>query len=274
MHLTNESLKKLLAGTVSPAEARALGDHLDNPCPRCEALLAGHEGTELDALADHSLTALSEPTQEECGNDIEYARIRRAVQAVPAKRARRSWIPGVAAAAALLVAVAGVLLNLDRARDDRWDGVKGVAQVNGNPVSVRLSAVAVAAGSGSEPRLWRVVSGDELPPSAALQLRVELGKPADVVIARVGPEGQVDLFWHERAPAAGAVTVTAGGRPAAYPLEALAGPQVFVVLASHDRLTPERIRGVMSGVLGAGRAVAGGVSPQGVSVDVLSVTVR
>ncbi len=275
MHLTNDNLERLLAGRATASEARALGDHLDYPCPRCEAVLARHGGAELEALADRALSGIEEPTAEERGNDIEYARIRRAVQAAPALRPARRWIPAVAAAAVLLVA-GGVGLELarDRARDDRWDGVKGMGQPLANPVAVRLSAAAVSGGPGSTARVWHVVGGDELPASAALQLRVEVGAPADVAIARIGPDGRADLFWHERAPTAGTVTVTAGGRPAAYPLQSLGGPQVFVALASRGRLTPERIRAVSGGVIGTAQAVTGGVSPDGVSVDVLSVVVR
>jgi hypothetical protein len=268
MHLTNETLERLLAGTADAAEARALAAHLDDACPRCEALLAGHGGATLDALADHPLSALAPARPEERGNDLEYARIQRSLRAPPARR--RGWVPAVAAAAVLAAGAVGLQLATRDGHEDRWDGVKGSTAARSAAVPVRLSAVAVA----EEQRVWRIASGDELPASAAVQLRVELGAPADLAIARLGPGGDVDLFWHERAGAAGAVTVTASGRPAAYPLNALSGRQRFVVVASAGRLAPEAIRRVVGQVTGDGRAIGAGPGGEELSLDVISVMVR
>src|SRR5689334_7294740 len=101
MHLTNESLGQLLAGTIDPAQARELAAHLQQDCPECEALLASREAGPLDGLADRALTSLAPAQQEELGNDLEFARIQRQLRGRRSSVAR--WAPLAVAAAALLV---------------------------------------------------------------------------------------------------------------------------------------------------------------------------
>ena len=278
MHLTRESQRKLLAGTIDQVEARAIAAHLEKDCPECEALLASEEAGPLDGLADHALTALAPTRPEEEGNDVEYARIQRLLH--PRRSARRRWAPlAAAAAAALLTAGIGVHLAVQRSRRPSWDGVKGGTAGPARPVQLRVSAVAVQAQAGGQPRIWKVAGGDELPADAALQLRMEVGAAADVALARVGTGGAVHVFWHERVDAAGPVRITVDGRPAAYPLAGLAGSQRFVALASPGRLAPEQVTAAVRALappapIGGEGPALDGLSLAGMSIDVVEITVR
>lgn len=276
MHLTNDSLRRLVSGTADPAEARALAAHLAQDCPRCEALLEAQPPGPLDALADHALTALPPPRPEEEGNDLEFARIQRSLRAATAARPRRlaRWAP-LAAAAGVLLAVGGLVeLTSQRGREPEWDGMKGVTSAAPRAVPLRLSAVAVAHDASGTPKVWKVASGDSVPADAALELRIEVGGAADVAIARVGVDGTVDAFWHERVGTAGTLQITIDGRPAAYPLASLSGPQRFVVLASPGALAPQQIAAAARSLAPRAASSSGGPPLEGLSVDVLGVTVR
>ena len=277
MHLTNESLRRLLSGTADPAEARALAAHLAQDCPDCEELLAAQPAGPLDGHADRALTALAPPRPEESGHDLEFARIQRALRtAAPARRPRalRRWAPLAAAAGMLLAVGIGVEVNSLRTRQDGWDGLKGVATTAPLAVPVRLSAVAVLPDSRGEPQVWKVGNGDSLPREAALELRIEVSGAADVAIARVGRDGSVDAFWHQRVGSAGTVQITVDGRPAAYPLSALAGPQRFIVVASPAGLAPERIAAAARALAPPAAITSGSPPLEGLTTDVLGVTVR
>jgi hypothetical protein len=277
MHLTRESQRRLLAGTIDEVEARAIAAHLVDDCPECEALLASQEAGPLDGLADHALTSLAPTRPEEEGNDIEYARIQRVLHT--RRPARRRWAPlAAAAAAALLTAGVGVHLAVQRSGRPSWAGEKGGTAGPG-PVQLRVSVVAVQAQAGGQPRIWKVAGGDELPANAALQLRMEVGAAADVALARVGTGGTVHVFWHEWVDAAGPVRIAVDGRPAAYPLAGLVGQQRFVALASPGRLAPERVAAA-AGALAPPAPIGGegpardGLPLAGISIDVVEITVR
>ncbi len=274
MHLTQDGIRRLLQGAMDPAEARALAAHLESDCPQCEALLASGPAEQLDGLADRALTGLARSSPPEAGSDLEYARIRRKLRA---GRSHRSRWPRLAALAAGLVAAGAITVKLavDRAaREERWDGVKGVAAGMAQAVPVRLSAVAVLPEPSGQPRLWKVAAGDSLPRDAALQLRFEVGRPADVAVLRAGTAGDVDVIWHERVASAGPVQLSVSGRPAAYPLAGLAGSQRLVLIASPEPLDAERVAAAARALAPPGRV--GGESPalEGLSIDVLEVTVR
>jgi hypothetical protein len=272
MHLSNENLKRLLAGTAEAAEARALAAHLEEECPRCEALLASTP-TPLDGVADRALTALAPARPEEAGHDLEYARIQRALRERPSASSR--WARLAVAAAVLIVGGAGLQLALQHGRQDAWDGVKGVTTGRPQVVPVRLSVVAVEPAEGqAEPRIWKVAGGDSVPHDAALQLRLQAGGAADVAVVRLGAGSEVETFWHHRV-AAGPVQITVDGRPAAYPLAGLAGPQRFVALSSAGELAPERVAAAARALATParmGEAERGLL--EGISIDVLEITVR
>jgi hypothetical protein len=281
-HLTPETLRRFLDGTLAPAEARVWAEHLDQDCPKCEALLATEPATALDGVVDARLAALAPARPEERGDDLEYARIQRAL------KPRRAWmsrfqlprlqlprLQTLAAAAALLL-VAGVAVQLGTgrtSRDQGWDGLKGIAADATSAVPVRLSAVAVLGDGGGGPQVRKVAGGDTVASSSALQVRVELGGPADLAVARIGPAGTVELIWHERVAGAGSVELTVDGRAAAYPLAGLSGSHRFVTVASAEPLSGSRLE---AAVRALSRAPLGAQAPElrGISADVLEITVR
>ncbi len=273
MHLTEHSLRRLLDGTIEPAEARTLAAHLESDCPQCEELLASSPAGVLDTRADRALAALTPTRLEEAGNDLEYARIRRRVG--PRRASRSRWVR-LAALAASLAAAGGLTVKLavDRAaREARWDGAKGISARPSRPIPLRLRAVAVIS-ERSGHVTWKVVSGEALPSHAALQIQLEVGSAADVAIARVGPAGDVDAFWHERVAAPGRVQISIGGRPAAYPLAGLVGPQRLVAIASPEPVAAERVEAAARALAPPSRVAGESPALEGLSLDVLEVTVR
>lgn len=259
-HLDERGLEGLLRGDLDPAQARRLGEHLRQPCEQCEALLAGPGGA-LDAMADRALGAVAPPGGE-AGNDLEFARIMRAV-----RRRRARPLAAVAALAAGLLAVAGVTLSVARhPGGGPEEGVKGPASAD---LPVRLKALLAPAGAA--PELARVGSGAEVPASGSLFFRIEAGAEADVALLRLGPDG-VEVVFRARAGAPGTIDVSAGGKPAAYSLGGLSGRQRFVLVASREALDPARIEA-------AGAALRAGSGPDdarlaGLAVSALEVVVR
>ena len=94
--------------------------------------------------------------------------------------------------------------------------------------------------------LRRGAPGDRVPASARLQFEVELGRPAHVAIARVGPDAAVDVFF-TGSLGAGEALVTLDGRPAAYGLDGLGGRQRFVAVASEAPLGPTEVTRAVTG---------------------------
>jgi hypothetical protein len=232
MHLSHDSHRRLIDRTLKGRDARALAEHLRKPCDECETYLVERRVADrFDGAVDAALLPLPPPTAAAAGNDLEYARIERALRASPP---RRRWTTAVAAAAVVTVAgLAGLLL----APPERpaWDGAKGqVAQA----VPLRLRFLVLTPATGGPPALERGLSGQEVPSAASLQFQVELGRPANLLLARVGRGGAPEVFLATRL-AAGRHVVTLDGQPAAYPLASLSGPQRFLALASEARLGPD-----------------------------------
>lgn len=263
MHLTAATYTALLDRTLPGAEARALADHLAAGCDPCELFLSSRPSADrLDGEVDRLLGALP-ASQAGRGDDLEFARICRALASRDARRAsRRRRVAGLAAAAAL--AVAGVAALLHRpAGPDGWDGQKGAgAQV----VPLRLRFLVLHPGPGPGPDLEKGISGQAVPAGASLQFQVELGREADVVLARAAA-GVVEPFFHARLPA-GRTVVSVSGQPAAYPLARLAGPQRFLALAGEQAIEPPDVER-------AARSAAATAGPgQPISLDVIEVHVR
>lgn len=252
-HLDRGMVDRLLAGQVHPEEARQLAVHLESDCEQCEALLAEAAGG-LDGPVDLALARLA-PGAGAAGNDLEWARIQRQLGG-----RRRGWLVGLAAAAAVVL-VAGVSVQMAKTEPNPWDGLKGGA---GAPVTARLRFTVLQA--GAEPSVARGASGLTIPEEASLLFRVEAGGPADLALFRA--DGG-ELVWQGRTAAAGSIDVEEQGRPAAYPLRGLRGRQRFALVAA-PRLGPEQLEA-------AREALASQASPRAhdpISLDVVEVTVR
>ncbi|HEY6105799.1 MAG TPA: hypothetical protein VIV59_07450, partial [Anaeromyxobacteraceae bacterium] len=154
-HLDERSLDGLLRGGLDQAEARRLAAHLRERCEECERFLAGQGGV-LDGMADRALGAAG--PRSEAGDDVEFARIMRAVRK---RRARPR--AAIAALAAGFLAAAGVTLAVLRHRPagQPEEGIKGF-ESRTLPVGLR-ALLAPAAAPGNPPELSRVASGAEVP---------------------------------------------------------------------------------------------------------------
>jgi len=267
-HLDLDTYRRLRAGRLDPAAARRVAEHLDSDCAACEQFLAALPPDDLDGAVDAALTELAPAIAEEAGNDLEYARIRRAIAP------RRSTLTRVsrfaAIAAAFLAIGGGSLVALRGGRESRVadDGVKGR---NPSVVPARLR-FAVVEGNGRTTQLDHGRSGEVVPEGASLAFRVEVGRPAFVALLRVG-RGESEVVWKQHVPRAGSVDVSDNGHPAAYPLRGLNGPQRFVLVASEHPIAEEDL-------VAAARA-ANGASAQRedprlnvMTLDVIEVTVR
>jgi hypothetical protein len=261
-HLTATAYARLLDGTLPPAEASALAEHLLADCAECERFLAERVGADaVDGEVDRILASL--PGRGGEGSDAEFARIeRRLARGRQVARLRR--ILPLAAAAGIVAAALTALLVLPREPErPGWNGLKGAAAP---AVPVRLRFLVVTAAPG-EPALEKGVSGARVDPSASLQLEVETGGPATVAVLRVPPGGAPELVWQERV-AGGRTPVSVDGRPAAYPLAGLSGVQRFVAVASPEPLDPAWLAAAVRVGPVAGEAALGAVSLDVVEVDV------
>ncbi len=276
MHLDEHDLRRLLDGSLEPAAARRLAEHLAGGCEACEAVLAARPTADAaDGVVDGLLLRLAPPGATERGDDLEYARIRRRLARERSGGAGRLLRLGARAASVL--AVAGVSLKvavIDRRAGpgSASDGVKGMAP---QAIPVRLRFLVVhPAETGSIPELERGANGAVLDPLSALQFQVELARPGYAALARVGAAGDVDLFWHDKLARAGSTEVSLGGRPAAYPLAGLSGRQRIVLLASPEPLTRERATAAAQALAPPARLSPDSPALEGLSLDVVEVTVR
>lgn len=273
MHITEAALQKLLDGTLAAPEARALAEHLARPCGACEAFLASRGRADAaDGRVDRALSALAAGTGVGAGNDLEYARIQRSLRAGPP--ARRLARLAAIAAVALAVGVAALKVGLDRTRPESggWDGVKGIP-ASAVPLRLRF-LVALPGEAGGPPRVEKGASGATVLARAGLQFQIEAGREAHAVLVRVSPSGEGEVFWRGSVSAGAPLDVTVGGRPAAYPLEGLSGPQRFVLLASPEPPSPDRIAAAARALAPPGRVSPDRPDLEGLSFDVVEVTVR
>jgi hypothetical protein len=266
MHLDPERLAALQAGALPPDEECALLAHLEAGCKRCERSLAQLNVNALDGIADAAI-ARALPANSGAGNDLEFARILRAVGARPS-RPRRQLLAGALAASLVIAGVAGLVAGRLRPTNEppAWDGAKGAAT---RPVPVRLRFLEVDA----DGRMAKGISGERVRFTSSLLFEVEAVRPAMAGIARVSPAGNVEVIWRRRV-AAGRTQVTLDGRPAAYPLAALSGPHRFVLVASEAGLDDARLEGAAA-TLAPPRPPSGD-SPalDGLSLDLIDVFVR
>lgn len=264
-HLSQETYRRLLDGTLPPHEARALAEHLAADCPECEELLA--QRTEADALDGRVDRALAALAAGEAGNDLEFDRIQRRIAASAAARRRPSRTWSLAAAALVLVASVSILEWADRraATSPGWDGEKGFAT---RAVPVRLRFLVLDPAGGIE----KGVAGEAVHAGARLQFEVELGRAADVALVRVPARGAPEVFLRERL-GSGRTTVSVDGRPAAYPLEGLAGPQRFLAIASPEPLDERGVVAAAQALAPPARLSPDAAGLEGLSLDGVEVLV-
>lgn len=271
-HLTEDLYRRLLDGTLPTEEARALGRHLDAPCQACEDFLAARPPDALDGQVDRALAAASVSAGGAGGNDLEFRRIQRglAVRAVPERRSGRWVAPTyrLSLAAAAVVAVLGGLWAMevvDRTRHPDWTGEKGMP-APAVPVTLRFL---VDRGDA----LDKGLSGQEVPADARLRFELTVPRDAEVALVRVGAGGRPEVFFREMLRA-GSTIVSVDGKPAAYPLAGLAGPQRFVAVASPGWLDDARAAEAAAALASPARAAAEHPGLDGVAVDAVEVNVR
>lgn len=275
-HLTEPVYARLIRGELPPDEAAAWARHLESGCEECEAFLAARpEPDALDARADRALAALGPPGAP--GNDLEYRRIEQRLAQGPradAGRAppRRLPRPALAVAAGVAAAgLAGLWLASRSPERPEWTGEKGMGAVPAS-APVRLRFLVVTGGAGA-PSVEKGVSGQPVPAGASLQFELELGRAAQVALVRAAPGRPPEVFFREALPA-GRTVVSVDGRPAAYPLSDLSGPQRFVAVASPAPLDEAAAARAAGQVAGGARMEQGVPGPEGLSVDVVDVTVQ
>jgi hypothetical protein len=271
MHLTERMYRLLLQGLLPSEEARALACHLEEECAICEEFLASRPSADaVDGLVDEGLGALV-PAGER-GSDLDFARIeRRLRERAPAPRgASRRLAPAALAAAVLAAGLAALVVPRGGAERAAWDGVKGPAP---RALPVRLRFLVVTPAPGGPPALEKGVSGQPVQAGASLEFEVESGRAAQAALLRVPTRGGPELFWSGRVLPGGS-QITVGGRPAAYPLADLAGVQRFILVASEERLEPERLARAAAALAPPARIAADLPGLEGLSLDVVEVEVR
>jgi hypothetical protein len=267
MHLDPKTYAGLLAGTLPPAEARALAEHLAGDCEPCERFLAERDrADELDGLGDAAIDRAFPPRRMP-DDALAFARLRRRLRSATGGR---RWVraAGAIAASLLVVGVAGLLLHRRQPSappSAAWDGVKG-AEVRAPLVRLGLARL------DDRGEATRVSSGEPLDRSAKLVFELELDRAADVALARVQPGGDVELLWRSR-EAAGRTVLGRAGQVSAYPLASHLGPQRFVVVASEGAVDGARLNAALAAFRPARLELVSQVLGE-LSFDVAEVSVR
>ena len=231
-HLTSAKLAALLEGSLPVEEIRALAAHLEQPCPRCEALLEA-EGPELETLC-----ALLEAESAWEGEERLPAphRERLAQEILPTPR--RSWrIPGGLGA---VVALAAALLIFLRPGPPEPGGLKGAEL---SPPGVELRVVAAQEQGDSLELLGLLSDGDQAQRQWTLLFEIHSDRAAARSLFVVDGASRLTLLY----PPAGALPeLEAGGRRAvsvgssrvALDLGDMEGPLTLVAAASALALDP------------------------------------
>lgn len=270
-HLTERTYDLLLQGSLPPEDARTLARHLEEACAVCEEFLASHPTADAaDGLVERALDALVPAGGR--GSDLEFARIERRLRGDgPApRREPRRIAPAAVAAAVLAAGLAGLVAPRTASERPAWDGWKGAPAPI---VPVRLRFIVVRPGDGGAPSLEKGVPGQVVPAAASLQFEIEAGRPAHAALVRVSSRGAPEPFWSERI-GEGRSAVTLAGRPAAYPLAGLGGPQRFALLASDEPLDAGRVARAAAALAPPARMAAALPALEGLSLDIVEVWVR
>jgi hypothetical protein len=274
-HLSERTYALLVAGTLPEEEARAVARHLDGACAVCEEFLASRGAADgLDGVADAAIGAAAGARGR--GNDLEFARIDRRLRQGPrpvVAPPRWRGLPAVAAAAVLVVGLAGAFRVAGlRGPRPEWDGVKGSAP-RAAPARLRFVVVSPPAAEGGAPGVERGVPGQRVARGASLQFEVEATRSVQAALVRVPADGAPELVWSERV-ASGRTAVTLEGHPAAYPLADLDGLQRFVLVASEERLAPDRLARAAAAFAPPARGAQGLPALDGLVLDAVDVEVR
>ncbi len=203
-HLDPTTIDAILDGSLDPAQASRLREHLEQPCEVCERAL-DDSGFELDDLlrfveaSDILDPSLAEPLSA-VERDALWQDVRAELpDATPAARVRR---PRWRAPAGIVVAfaMAAALLLFFR-QPDPYDGIKGDGEAVPAPPELELRVV-VGQQEGSRVDLGRRVgAGEQVASSELLLFEIEVDRPAARYLFVVDGAGEVVHM----APAPGAV---------------------------------------------------------------------
>ena len=170
----------------------------------------------------------------------------------------------------LAAGLAGLIVPRDAPPPPAWDGEKGASP---RPIPVRLRFLVVAPSLAGPPTLEKGVPGQAVAAGASLQFEIESARAAHVALLRVAAGAAPEVVWTERV-GEGRSPVALEGRPAAYPLAELAGPQRFVLLASDRGLDANRLARAAAALAPPVRVRAELAGLEGLSLDVVEVEVR
>lgn len=232
VHLDEERLQSLLDGRLKPEQEAALARHLaEGECPTCEEFLSGLG----ESVETKLFQILARSTQ---ARDLPVEANQRILETVSSKRPaipRMVLIPAAGFAFVALLALAVVLWF--SAGEGAGTRIKGDEP---GVVGVELSLGIVEAGKDGAVEVRRVASGSAVSLESRVVFRVTTDAPCYLYLVRVGPDGLEvllpDYFDEPLRHQGGSYTPTAGGNPAAYPLEGNAGAQHFVAVCPRNPL--------------------------------------
>jgi hypothetical protein len=206
IHLDPGTIDAILDGSLDPAQARALREHLAQPCERCEAALTEHS-LDLEGLLRlvEAHEAMDGPVEQPL-SPLERAALWQSIESdMPATgaapRRRPAWRLPAGAAVAVLAMAAALLIFLRPPQP--YDGIKGPGDGDTSPAppSLELRVVLGREVDGTVELERRVQQGEVLARDAFLLFELEADRLAARYLFVVDAEGAVTQL----APAPGAV---------------------------------------------------------------------
>jgi hypothetical protein len=174
---------------------------------------------------------------------------------------------------AAIAIAAGMVVVLRPTQEERWTGIKG-ATSGAAPLRIRY----LVAATTPDAALERGADGGRYARDRALVFRVEAGGGGYLYLVRVS-RNESERVWPApgRTDAhvdGGAYDFSEGGRPTAYPLRELKGPQRFAAVLAPEPLDQDRLARLARSLPPEMKAVGGAATEEGITVDAIDLVVE
>lgn len=283
-HLDPAVWERVLSGERFPGEAE-LAVHLGTGCERCESFLAEQPWADgLDGETDLALLS-SRPLRSRRADPV-FGRVMRRLRldcrlggaATAARQPPAKALPMGLAGLLGLAAMTALLLHGAPARQSAGSGsAAGLSSGPGLLVNFGVAPGRGSAPGGEEEEEEEIVdgvAGGSYGEDQAVLISYELQSPSFVALLRVAPGGRPELLAQPGRLSAGWHELTVNDVPARVSLRGAPGNHRFVVVASHEPVSVERLRGVLIALEEADARAPALRVPRGMSVGWFDISVE